>query len=94
MPSSPVGACGSDVDFYRVNLVGGRDVNVTVSIRAMLGDMTVLLVSAAGQAIQTNVARNGLDYTYTARVPANGNYFVNIRANPGEAGYSLRVTQP
>jgi hypothetical protein len=89
-----LGTCGSDVDFFRVNLVGGRDVNVIVSLQAQLGDMTVLLVSPAGQSVPVVRTVNGLQYTYTARVPANGGYYVNIRMTEGEAAYGLRVTQP
>jgi len=84
--------CGADFDFYSVQLAANREVRIDVDINAMLGDFALSLTDGR-DAAPLQMSIDGLRYTFRWTPAVAGRYYVNIRPNPGEVSYRLRVSQ-
>jgi hypothetical protein len=84
--------CGAEADFYSVQLAANREVRIDVDINAMLGDFALVLTDGRNS-VPMQMSLDGLRYTFEGVPPAAGRYSVNVRPNPGEVSYRLRVSQ-
>ena len=75
-----------------MQLAANREFRIDVDINAMLGDFA-LLVTNGRDILPMQMSLNGLRYTFEGTPAVAGRYYVNIRPNPGEVSYRLRVSQ-
>ncbi len=84
--------CGSDFDFFSVQLAANREVRIDIDINAMLGDFALSLNDGRNP-MPLQMSIDGLRYTFRWTPGVAGRYYVNMRPNPGEVSYRLRVSQ-
>jgi serine protease len=80
---------GDAIDLYRVALVAGQVLTLTIG-DPVAGDLDLFLLDPAGNLVASS---EGVDVTETLGVPASGTYLIGVFAFEGAANYVLVVGQ-
>lgn len=90
-PAGSLKTSGDVNDYYRVDLLAGQQIQVFVANENPSGnDVDLALLNESGLVLNASV---GETETESLKVPANGRYFVQVRAFRGASNYVLSIGQ-
>lgn len=86
---------GDDADFYSVSLVAGQTITVTISDPSVANDLDLHLYHDDGSVdpMAPDYSSTGTGQIESLTVPANGDYFIEVRVDSGASSYSLVIGQ-
>ena len=82
---------GDVIDFYRVSLLAGQQLNLFIAGDGVFNDLDLGLADLAGNLIDVSVGQQQVE---SLTAPADGEYLIVVQAFNGASNYVLTIGQP